>query len=597
MHQSHNIPWGILSTHLKVVYDDKRVTPNRTHIVPINAQDPSLQSSLAHFTRMFASTIRTFSKTERKKYPTTFNAPTSGPLFSDALKNKYPKYLNSTNQDIAYWIAQGPRYHHYFHGHEKLAAVITILIHEKEIETLLMLANHPLIRISDLHTPGAGYSSGWEQTKQEPLSAYIFINTVEALNLLDNEGYTRLDMYGAFVTKLARGMLYPAQHITTREFFRDIGLLDAIDNMSWDLATQKGETIGLALHKHYDRLQRYLKKLFEVLYTHDIVARECGLDGPTGTGKSSVSRPTFPTGQGITDGAAGLYEYCGSSNAYTEQAATILLVNVVTHTTHDSIFIIDSPGFADNHLSEVAVVKKLRQWMAFQSDKAGIEYILYFHRINDKRVSGSQRKTLELVKTLIGSPKQYTTIGAITTMWDTLWRSEQLEAAEERYAQLKREFLETKNGLNTKHIFRFKNNQKSALDILDEVLERRSTIHGFRDPPFLRDTISPQTTWTLRKTPFALPLYNLLLQRIGEVQQQIRNIDEDIKNERAVSGSNEELLQVLFKNKVQAEGLLAELEREKVEFGEPPEPRAPSVGLTHRLTQYFKDRISYNKGS
>ncbi|PPR01299.1 hypothetical protein CVT24_006373 [Panaeolus cyanescens] len=229
---------------------------------------------------------------------------------------------------------------------------------------------------------------------------------------------------------------------------------------------------------------------------------------------------------------------------------------------------------------------------ALPSDKVGIEYILYFHRINDKRVSGTQRKTLELVKALLGSPRQYTTMGAITTMWDTLWLPEQINAAEERYAELIREYIGV-NILGYSHLTL----QESALHIINKLLENRNPLHGFQDPPLFRNMMSPGPDMlsTFRKTQVALPLYNLLLQRIEEVQQQLHNIDDDIKNEQAAAGtgSNEELLQVLSKNKADAEAMLAELERERMEFGEPPQPVVPSVGLiTHRFTHYFKNRVS-----
>ncbi|PPR01298.1 hypothetical protein CVT24_006374 [Panaeolus cyanescens] len=280
MHQAHNIPWHILSTHLKAAFDDNRVTPTRSHITPKNAQDPALQPALVHFIRKFTAAIRAFSETERLKYPATFDAPTSGPLFSDTLKARYPDYLNSRNQDIALWIAQGPHYHT---SHGDFADVIKVLIHEREMETLLMLANHPLIRIRDLHMLSWGHHFGWSRTKEEALSAYLFFNTAEALGILEDQSYTNLNIYGGLLNTLASRMDFPAQQVTHREFFQDIGLLESIEKMPWDYEYRIYKSKSLPVHKDYTRFQGYIKKLFEVLYMYDVVARECGLeDGPGG---------------------------------------------------------------------------------------------------------------------------------------------------------------------------------------------------------------------------------------------------------------------------------------------------------------------------
>ncbi|KAF9031605.1 hypothetical protein BJ165DRAFT_1411114 [Panaeolus papilionaceus] len=284
MHQSHNIPWHILPTHFKVVYDDKQVTPPRSHITPKNSQDPALQPSLVHFIRKFTTAIRTFSDTERQKYPPTFDTPTSGPLFSDALIEKYPEYLNKRNQDIAYWIAraqQGGGHYGTFHG--ELADVIKVLIHEDEMAPLLMLARHPLTPIADLHNLSWGHTFGWSRSKEEALSAYLFFNAAEALELMQTGDYTRLDIYPELLRTLQCSMDYPGQQVTHREFFKDIGLQDAIENSSWGRPGEKEEAMVLAVHHDYERFQRYIKQTFEVLYRYDALARECGFqDGPSG---------------------------------------------------------------------------------------------------------------------------------------------------------------------------------------------------------------------------------------------------------------------------------------------------------------------------
>ncbi|KAF9031602.1 hypothetical protein BJ165DRAFT_1518699 [Panaeolus papilionaceus] len=278
MHQSHNIPWHLLPTHFRVVYDDKRFTPPRSHITPKNSQDPALQPSLVHLIRKFTSAIRTFSDTERQKYPPTFDAPTSAPLFSDALRDKYPEYLNERNQDIAHWISRAQESGGYYHtSHGDLADVIKVLIHENEMSSLLMLAQHPLTPIADLHHLSWGHHFGWSRSKEEALSAYLFFNSAEALGLVEKGDYTRLDIYPGLLGTLGTRMDYPAQQVTHKEFFQDIGLQDAVENISWDREKQKEAPSALAVHNDYERFQKYIKQTFEILYRYDVLARECGL--------------------------------------------------------------------------------------------------------------------------------------------------------------------------------------------------------------------------------------------------------------------------------------------------------------------------------
>ncbi|KAF9031613.1 hypothetical protein BJ165DRAFT_1411120 [Panaeolus papilionaceus] len=262
-----------------------------------------------------------------------------------------------------------------------------------------------------------------------------------------------------------------------------------------------------------------------------------------------------------------------SLESVTQDVVCYELLNVSCGGFRHPIYFVDCPGFADNHLSELQVVKKLQTWLSAQDGNPNIDTLLYFHRITDKRVSGSQRRALSLIKSMVGTPGGYLWVGAVTTMWDTLWKEDQLRCANERFRELKDEHLKATFGPDAEKAFQFHNTQESALRILDDAMLMRkkkftkSLILGsLRDPPFKSFSGSK-----LRKSPFALQLYQLLVDRIAAVQQQLRNLNDDIGNEPA--HSNQELLEHLTHTKAEAEANLATLQRELVEFGEPPRPK------------------------
>lgn len=60
------------------------------------------------------------------------------------------------------------------------------------------------------------------------------------------------------------------------------------------------------------------------------------------------------------------------------------------------------------------------------------------HPITDKRLSGSKRRTVDMVKLLTRLHTRIPgTVVVVTTMWDTLWNEKGVVAAEERFAQLR----------------------------------------------------------------------------------------------------------------------------------------------------------------
>ncbi|KAH9477184.1 Gramillins biosynthetic cluster protein [Psilocybe cubensis] len=261
MHQGHNIPWNIISSNFHFVSNDRRFTSPKTSLI-VHKPD---EKSLKHFIRKFGTAIRTFSKTERTKYPESFEPLLTGKVFSDELREKYPQYLDERNQNIEAWFAAG-----YSTSNANLAEAVKILLHENEMSTLLMLAQHPSIPLAQLNHLSWGHHFGFSRVKESALRAYMFFNAAEATGILENGKYTTIQPeYSSLLSEIASSMDYPAQQVTHQEFLRECGVLQG--GTSW----VPEETY---VHSDYARLQRYLKKLFELMYRYDMLLAECGAE-------------------------------------------------------------------------------------------------------------------------------------------------------------------------------------------------------------------------------------------------------------------------------------------------------------------------------
>ncbi|KAJ7225937.1 hypothetical protein GGX14DRAFT_350292 [Mycena pura] len=273
MHQTHNIAWDSLSSNLVFIHENPKLTPRQTDLFPRYL--PSQQSSLSHFARTVASTIRQFADTERAKYPAKYSAPTEGPIFSDAVLERYCDFtvpsVTTRTQTVEKWLARvhytngdtsQPTYHT---SHGDLADVVKVLLAENELDTLLMLAQHPRIPLRDLHSLSWGHSFGWDHVRDWALWAYLFFNVLLSKPELIADGrYKSMNSYKSVVCFVTGTGDYDAQAYPHREFFwgtmnRYVSH-DAVDPLS-----------------DFDKLNEYLKMCFRLLYRYDMLARECGL--------------------------------------------------------------------------------------------------------------------------------------------------------------------------------------------------------------------------------------------------------------------------------------------------------------------------------
>ncbi|KAJ7823552.1 hypothetical protein B0H14DRAFT_2825982 [Mycena olivaceomarginata] len=260
MHQSHNIAWDSLTSNLTFIAENPAVTPRRTDFFPRGL--PSQANSLNHFARTVATTIRTFSDTERAKYPTKFDAPLQGKLFPDSILERYSSIpwssVTPKNQLIEHWIKRAGPTPSYNTGQGDLADV------KNRLDQLLMLAHHPRIPLRGLHSLSWGHSFGWDHVMQWALEAYILFNVLLSKPELHADGrYKSMQSYTNTLRRLTHSTDYDAQTYPHREFF--FGALDDAGNV------ERADPLA-----DFNKLHEYLKMCFRLLYRYDVLARECG---------------------------------------------------------------------------------------------------------------------------------------------------------------------------------------------------------------------------------------------------------------------------------------------------------------------------------
>ncbi|KAF9459795.1 hypothetical protein BDZ94DRAFT_987331 [Collybia nuda] len=268
MHQEHNIPWLTAASHFKFIRNNPQRTPRQTGLFARN--HPRQTEDLNHFSRVFAQTIATFSQTERAKHLESFPSPSTGKLFSDDFRDRYPEYLNKDNQLIEYWISRakyGDAYQEgpYYNTSEgDLSDVVKILMNESQLPTLLMLARHPQIPLRYLLNLSWGHHFGFSRVAETAMGLYIFFNFASAADILRGGEYLEIDRYRRILHSSVQSMDYCAQQLPHRAFF------------GW--SNQRLPPARVQVHGDLNRLQEYLKELFRLLYQYDIVIRECGVD-------------------------------------------------------------------------------------------------------------------------------------------------------------------------------------------------------------------------------------------------------------------------------------------------------------------------------
>ncbi|KAF9043452.1 hypothetical protein BJ165DRAFT_1612472 [Panaeolus papilionaceus] len=271
--------------------------------------------------------------------------------------------------------------------------------------------------------------------------------------------------------------------------------------------------------------------------------------GPTGAGKSS-----FIEALGLK-GSAKI-----SSNGLdgcTQAVSTYKLINV-TDSDGNPIYLVDSPGFANTKISEMAIVSMLQKWM---KDNEVFDRILYLTPITCVRLPGTQRQVLKTFHALTGL-KTANNVTIVTTMWDNIGGEHGAKRAEANYEQLQsdiwKDFVE--EGAQT---MQFHNTEESALSILDQALQQGT---------YVKFSIEDHQNF-IKGSPFEANLLTDLQDRIHNLKLEITNHKSDLVQAEA---QNDVLLQsIVFPKLQEAKMDLTQFQQELDDSGLLPPPPLP----------------------
>ncbi|KAF9043418.1 hypothetical protein BJ165DRAFT_1612461 [Panaeolus papilionaceus] len=271
--------------------------------------------------------------------------------------------------------------------------------------------------------------------------------------------------------------------------------------------------------------------------------------GPTGAGKSSLIEALGLKGSSKIS-SNGL-------DGFTQGVSTYKLNNV-TDGDGDPIYLVDSPGFADTKISEMAIVSMLHKWM---KNNDVFSRILYLTPITSTRLPGTQRQVLKTFNALTGVQTAQNVM-IVTTMWDNIWGEKATQRAEDNYQQLQndiwKDFIDKGAEMTQYH-----NTTESALSILDNALSSG----GGKDFSF-------EDHRTLKGSPFEDNLLTDLQDRIQNLQSHILTFHDEFAHAEA---EGDELLLSTLRPRIQeAKEDLARFQKELDDSGLlPPVPLTP----------------------
>ncbi|KAF9042417.1 P-loop containing nucleoside triphosphate hydrolase protein [Panaeolus papilionaceus] len=265
--------------------------------------------------------------------------------------------------------------------------------------------------------------------------------------------------------------------------------------------------------------------------------------GPTGSGKSTFIEALAGQGQSLKISKDQLAGFTQDVNSYH-------LKNV--HFEHDTISVIDTPGFSDKSISELEIMDKLKTWMSTNGVRF-IGFILYLCPITDTRVPGSKRRLIKMLERLL-QDQDSRRVTIVTTMWDQL-SPQARERSEQHFVQLQTDIWKEFVGRGAQ-IVKFTNNQQSALDVLRVSMQ---LYPGWFHLHLAR---------TERGGPCVPILYGELLDRISSARQEWKTFRMD--KARLITLPDKQLEACVVPKLQEIEGDMVKFLKQLVAFGTPP---------------------------
>lgn len=346
-HQTHALPWNHLASHFSynISYHSH---PQRLDIHP--QKKPNQAKDLAYFCKAFAKQIHDFGESERAKYqPVEYYRKRAATwvkskdettehdedvskmrsvkgggksketiemrkVIPTSLLQRYDPgvflvYHDHSGPMVERWLlpesGETASYGAWMQGGEiikvlmmEAASVPPALSAEpnnaegknlkrESTETLLLMANHPRMKIHGLRNMHHGHHFGVSRVAEEAVKAYIYLNLIIAMreggsdvcDFVDDDGgvmkdcekrrkYMDCETYRRMLTAVAGSYDGDAQTLVHRVFF----LGDSAQTFGWrDVPTND-------VLADMDVAREYLKGIWRVMITYDVVITEAGGD-------------------------------------------------------------------------------------------------------------------------------------------------------------------------------------------------------------------------------------------------------------------------------------------------------------------------------
>ncbi|PPQ71317.1 hypothetical protein CVT24_012043 [Panaeolus cyanescens] len=276
--------------------------------------------------------------------------------------------------------------------------------------------------------------------------------------------------------------------------------------------------------------------------------------GPTGSGKSSFIEALANESLGISK---------DQLEGYTQELTVYRLHSLKQKEHPDNpILVIDTPGFADSRFPESKTLRLVLELIRIVSSQSKLYFaqILYFDRITDPRMAGSKGKLLDIFKAITGN-NTGKTISIVTTMWDHLWREDQVKNAERRLDDLRtiyyKDFVE-----DGARVVQFLNTYESALKIVDDGLV------NFSDTYFAFEAVAKRNQ-SMASTEFGHYLHKNLLDRKLALLQRLTALQDDLANATYMK-ANPDIEKILQHHSKELRYDLSVVEKELTQFPDQP---------------------------
>ncbi|KAF9038008.1 hypothetical protein BJ165DRAFT_1597079 [Panaeolus papilionaceus] len=250
------------------------------------------------------------------------------------------------------------------------------------------------------------------------------------------------------------------------------------------------------------------------------------LIGPTGAGKSSFVESIVPD--------QNLLISKDTLESVTQNVVCYRIKNL-SYGKDFSYVLLDTPGFLDPELSESRIIRMITDALDNLRKSAAIVVviILYFQPITDIRISRSKEDSVNLLRAFSESFKA-SNIDVITSMWNTLATTAQIEDANIRFESLRDRIFNNSEKLNIK-VSKFDRTTHAALEIMDRTWS--GWIHDIRTVEHWHD---PQCHSLVRDN---------LIKRVAETQEQLRLLAEDKQHATTPGNEDLRLLEVLLQHR------------------------------------------------